>query len=250
MLHRTDSVAAAAHTDSVSDAPVRVVNRLIETLSPGAKARLLERLEPVELEFGVVLCEAEEVLTHAYFPLDGFISLVATVGAHPPLEMGLIGDEGMLGVTLVLGVPVAPLRGVVQGPGSALRMSAADLRREMKASPSLVRALNRYLYVLSVQLAQTAGCTRFHEIEARLSRWLLMTHDRAHSDHFHLTHQFLADMLGVQRSAVTIAAGGLQGRGYIKYTRGEIQILDRKGLESASCECYRAVVRDYEQIFA
>ena len=230
--------------------PAQVVNRLIETLSPGAKARMLERLEPVELTFGVILCDAEEVLTHVYFPLTGFISLVATVGVHPPLEMGLIGDEGMFGVTLVLGVPVAPLRGVVQGSGLALRMSATDLHREMKASPSLVKTLNRYLYVLSAQLAQTAGCTRFHEIEARLSRWLLMTHDRAHSDHFHLTHQFLAAMLGVQRSAVTIAAGDLQSRGYIRYTRGEIHILDRKGLESASCECYRAVVRDYEQIFA
>lgn len=230
--------------------PAQLVNRLIETLSPGAKARMLERLEPVELTFGVILCEAEEVLTHVYFPLTGFISLVATLGVHPPLEMGLIGDEGMLGVTLVLGVPVAPLRGVVQGSGSALRMSATDLHRELKASPSLVKTLNRYLYVLSAQLAQTAGCTRFHEIEARLSRWLLMTHDRAHADHFHLTHQFLAAMLGVQRSAVTIAAGDLQSRGYIRYTRGEISILDRKGLESASCECYRAVVRDYEQIFA
>ena len=230
--------------------PAQVVNRLIETLSPGAKARMLERLEPVELTFGVILCDAEEVLTHVYFPLTGFISLVATVGVHPPLEMGLIGDEGMFGVTLVLGVPVAPLRGVVQGSGLALRMSATDLHREMKASPSLVKTLNRYLYVLSAQLAQTAGCTRFHEIEARLARWLLMTHDRAHADHFYLTHQFLAAMLGVQRSAVTIAAGDLQSRGYIRYTRGEIHILDRKGLESASCECYRAVVRDYEQIFA
>lgn len=228
----------------------RLVNRLIETLPPGAKARLLDRLQPVEMAFGVILCEAEQLLDHAYFPLSGFISLVATVGLHPPLEMGLIGNEGMLGATLVLGVPLAPLRGVVQGPGSALRMSATDLRREMKASPSLVKTLNRYLYVLSAQLAQTAGCTRFHEIEARLSRWLLMTHDRAHGDRFHLTHQFLADMLGVQRSAVTIAAGALQSRGYLRYTRGEIRILDRPGLETASCECYAAVIRDYEQILA
>ncbi|MBP9947250.1 MAG: Crp/Fnr family transcriptional regulator [Vicinamibacteria bacterium] len=211
---------------------------------------MLERFELVELQFGSVLCEAEEILTHVYFPLSGFISLVATVGVHPPLEMGLIGDEGMLGVTLVLGVPLAPLRGVVQGSGSALRMSATDLRREMKASPALTKTLGRYLYVLSAQLAQTTGCTRFHEIEARLSRWLLMTHDRAHSDRFHLTHQFLADMLGVQRSAVTIAARNLKNRGYITYIRREISILDRIGLASASCECYRAVVRDYEQIFA
>ena len=230
--------------------PAQVVNHLIEVLSPAAKARMMARLEPVDLEFGTVLCEAEQTIRHVYFPLSGFISLVATVGLHPPLEMGLIGNEGMLGVTLILGVPVAPLRGVVQGSGSALRMSVPDLKVELKASPSLVKTLQRYLYVLSAQLAQTAGCTRFHEIDARLSRWLLMTHDRAHADHFHLTHQFLADMLGVQRSAVTIAAGGLQQRGLIRYSRGEIKILDRVGLEARSCECYAAVVRDYKQIFA
>ena len=230
--------------------PAQVVNHLIEVLSPAAKARMMARLEPVDLEFGTVLCEAEQTIRHVYFPLSGFISLVATVGLHPPLEMGLIGNEGMLGVTLILGVPVAPLRGVVQGSGSALRMSVPDLKVELKACPSLVKTLQRYLYVLSAQLAQTAGCTRFHEIDARLSRWLLMTHDRAHADHFHLTHQFLADMLGVQRSAVTIAAGGLQQRGLIRYSRGEIKILDRAGLEARSCECYAAVVRDYKQIFA
>jgi len=163
--------------------------------------------------------------------------------------MGLIGNEGLLGVTLVLDVPLAPLRGVVQGPGSALRMTAQELRAELKKSPSLGRTLNRYLYVLSAQLSQTAACTRFHEIEPRLARWLLMTHDRAHADHFHLTHQFLANMLGVQRSAVTIAAGALQARGLLRYSRGEIRILDRKGLEAAACECYRAVIRDYEQLF-
>ncbi len=230
--------------------PAPVVNHLIEVLSPAAKARMMGRLEQVDLVFGDILCEAEQSFRHVYFPLSGFVSLVATVGVHPPLEMGLIGNEGMLGATLILGVPVAPLRGVVQGPGTALRMSASDLRVELKASPSLVRTLQRYLYVLSAQLAQTASCTRFHEIEARLARWLLMTHDRAQGDHFHLTHQFLANMLGVQRSAVTIAAGGLQDRGIIRYTRGEIRILDRAGLEARACECYAAVVRDYKQIFA
>lgn len=222
-------------------------NRLLDALTPTARVRMMERLEEVNLVFGDILCEAEEDFRHVYFPVEGFISLVAKVDNHDPLEMGLIGNEGLLGVTVVLGVSQAPLRGVVQGPGSALRMTAQDLRRELKRSPSLVRTLNLYLYVLSAQLSQTAACTRFHEIEQRLTRWLLMTHDRAHADHFHLTHQFLAGMLGVQRSAITIAAGALQGRGLIRYSRGEIRILNRKGLEGATCECYRAVTKDYEQ---
>jgi len=226
-----------------------VVNLLLDDLAPSVRERIVRRAEPVHLTFGTILCEADEPFEHAYFPLSAFISLVSTVGKHPPLEMGLIGNEGMLGVTLILGVPMAPLRGVVQGEGDALRLSAVELHGEMRQSPSLAKTLNGYLYVLMAQLMQTAGCTRFHEIDARLSRWLLMTHDRAHANHFHLTHQFLADMLGVQRSAVTIAAGSLQERGLIHYTRGEITILDRPGLEGTACECYAAVVKDYDQVF-
>jgi CRP-like cAMP-binding protein len=212
--------------------------------------RILERCEPVDLVLGTILCEPDLPLPYAYFPLTGFISLVETVDNHPPLEMGLIGDEGMLGATLALGINSAPLQGVVQGTGSALRMTAPQLRHDLRNSPSLLRTLNRYLYVLIAQLSQSAACTRFHEVEARLARWLLMTHDRAHADHFYLTHKFLADMLGVQRSAVTIAAGALQRRNLIQYSRGEITVLGRRGLEAASCECYRAVVEDYTELFA
>ena len=226
-----------------------VANLLLDDLAPSVRARIERRTEPVHLSFGTILCEADEPFEYVYFPSSAFISLVARVGTHPPLEMGLIGNEGMLGVTLILGVTSAPLRGVVQGEGEALRMSAKDLLEELRHSPSLVKTLNNYLYVLMAQLTQTAGCTRFHEIDARLSRWLLMTHDRAHADHFHLTHQFLADMLGVQRSAVTIAAGILHDKGLIQYTRGEITILDRPGLESTACECYAAVIKDYAQMF-
>jgi CRP-like cAMP-binding protein len=175
---------------------------------------------------------------------------MATVGGHPPLEMGLIGNEGMLGATLVLGVNAAPLHAVVQGSGTALRMTAPHLRLALRDGPALLRMLNRYLYVLMAQLSQTAACTHFHEVDARLARWLLMTHDRAHADHFHLTHQFLADMIGVQRSAVTIAAGMLQQQKLIHYTRGEITVLDRPGLEAVSCECYDAVIEDYSRLFA
>jgi CRP-like cAMP-binding protein len=234
---------------SVATQP-QVVNRLIEGMPRKARDRLLDSCEPVDLDFGDILCERNQRFRHVYFPLTGIVSLVAMVKGHPPLEMGLIGNEGMLGVTLVLGINGARLRGVVQGAGVALRMPVRQFRRELIGSPLLLETLNRYLYVLLTQLAQTAVCTRFHQIEARLVRWLLMMHDRAHADHFKLTHQFLAHMLGVQRSAVTIAAGALQAGGLISYTRGEINILDRKGLEAASCECYQAVVEDYKKLFS
>ncbi len=211
---------------------------------------MLKSCTTVEMTFGETLCEAEQPFEHVYFPLKGFISLVAKLDDHPALEMGLIGNEGMLGATLLLDVDAVPLRGVVQGAGNALRMTASELRKQLRESPTLTRTLGRYLYVLMAQLSQTAACTRFHEIRPRLARWLLMTHDRSHGDGFHLTHEFLADMLGVQRSAITIAAGGLQRRKLIRYTRGHITILNRRGLEAASCECYAAVMTDYRKLLA
>lgn len=224
-------------------------NHLIDALPRAERLRILKRCATVKLVLGAILCEADRPLRYVYFPLSGFISLVASVGGHPPLEMGLIGSEGMLGGTLVLGVSNAGLQGIVQGGGTALRMSSADARRELKRSSSLSRIFSHYLYVMLAQLSQSAACTRFHQIDARLARWLLMTHDRAHADHFHLTHKFLADMLGVQRSAVTIAAGAMQAKKLIRYTRGEIRVVNRKGLEARSCECYQAVTRDYAALF-
>ena len=245
------SVVARGDEDSEgrdADRPP-LTNSLIDALPRADRRRMLKRCVPVKLVLGAILCEADRPLRYVYFPLSGFISLVATVGGHPPLEMGLIGSEGLLGGTLVLGVSNAGLQGVVQGGGTALRMSSADVRRELKRSASLSRIFSRYLYVMLAQLSQSAACTRFHQIDARLARWLLMTHDRAHADHFHLTHKFLADMLGVQRSAVTIAAGAMQAKKLIRYTRGEIRVLNRKGLEDRSCECYQAVTRDYAELF-
>jgi CRP-like cAMP-binding protein len=227
--------------------PTQVVNRLILGMPRKARERMLAQSELVDLKFGDVLCEADAAYTEVYFPLTGFISLVATVSDRPPLEMGLIGNEGMLGATIALGVAAAPLRAIVQGPGSAWCMNVATLQEALADDPTLSQLLDRYLFVLTAQLAQTVACTRFHEIEARLARWLLMTHDRAHADHFHLTHQFLANMLGVQRGAVTLAAGALQRRGLIRYARGEINVVARVGLEAAACECYAAVRQDYDQ---
>jgi CRP-like cAMP-binding protein len=218
--------------------PLPLANLLLGKLPKRESHKLIAQCETVELTFGNILCERGDRFDYVYFPLSGFISLVSQIEGHPPLEMGLIGNEGMLGVMLALGIDRVPLRGVVQGPGEALRMSAGNFRKALNDSQALSRSVFRYLYSTYTQVTQTATCNRFHEVEARLSRWLLMTHDRAHCDHFHLTHHFLADMLGVQRSAVTIAAGALQHRGLIHYSRGEINILDRKGLEASSCECY------------
>jgi hypothetical protein len=227
-----------------------VVNRLIEALPRAVQTRLLNHCDQVDLEFGTIVCEAGLRLPYAYFPLTATISLVTQVGNHAPLELGLIGDEGMLDAAMVLGVDTARLRGIVQGPGTALRVTAAQLRRQLRDGPALRHLLQRYLFVALSQLSQTAACSRFHEIKARLARWLLMTHDRAHGDHFRLTHQYLADMLGVRRSAVTIAAGALQKRKLIQYRRGEIRIVNRRALESASCECYQADIEDHRRLIA
>ena len=153
----------------------------------------------------------------------------------------------MFGIPLVLGIAVSAQRALVRGAGGALRLSAAAFKRELRGSAALQRGLNRYLYALMAQFAQTAACTRYHLLEARLARWLLMTRDRAHSDSFHLTHDFLADMLGVRRVGVTKAAGALQRRRLIAYRRGNITILDQTALQSASCGCYLAMKQTYDR---
>ncbi len=219
----------------------QVENRLLQGLPKKDLNSILDQCELVELAFGTVLCEPGHTLRHVYFPTTAFISLMTALRGHPPLEIDLIGYEGMLGATLALGVNTAPMHAVVQGAGSSLRMGCVQLQVLLRDQPLLLQRLNHYLYVLLKQLAQTVACSHFHEIEPRLARWLLMAHDRAHANHFYLTHALLANMLGVRRSGVTLAAGALQQRNLIRYTRGEITILDRKGLEAASCECYRAI---------
>ena len=223
------------------------VNRLLDALPNIDRRRVLAKFDNVELVFADVLYNLGERLNHVYFPLGCFISLIMPID-HTSIEVGLIGSEGMFGIPLALGVDVSPVRAVVQGAGSALRMGAASFRRELGRSPALQREIDRYAFVRASQLAQMAGCTRFHLIEARLARWLLMTQDRAHADSFHITQNFLAVMLGVRRVGVTKAAGSLQKRNLIRYSRGRMTILDRRGLKAASCGCYDEDRRSYERI--
>ncbi|WP_372529251.1 Crp/Fnr family transcriptional regulator [Piscinibacter sp.] len=225
-----------------------VENHLIELLPRKDRFHLLAVCEPVQLVLGDVLCEPGKPTRHVYFPTDGFISLVALSDGKPALEVGMVGREGMLGAHLALGVVTAPLHAVVQGPGGAWRVGSAAFRGELKRSPALRRSLNHYLYVLMTQLAASASCLRFHLIGPRLARWLLMSQDRAHADRFRVTHEFLAYMLGVRRVGITMAAGALQRGGLIEYHRGELTVLDRRGLEAAACGCYAVDRQAYADV--
>ena len=216
------------------------VNRLLAAISKRDRVAILKTCEEVELAFGDVVAEPNEPIRHVYFPTTSYISLITPQGASESLEVGLVGSEGVFGITLLLGIDDSPLKGLVQGGGRAMRMSVPHFRRASRESASFGRAVNAYLYVLMAQIAQTAACGRFHQLEARLARWILMTHDRAGSDRFPLTHLFLAQMLGVRRAGVTEAAGTAQKRGFIQYRRGIVQVLNRPALEAIACPCYQA----------
>ena len=225
-----------------------MVNRLLESLPVTDRRRMLAGCETVELVFADRLSTPGEPLQHVYFPIGGFISLIMPVDDSAALEVGMVGNEGMFGTPLALGVDISPVRAVVQGAGTALRMDAAAFRRELARSAALRQRIERYIFVQLSQLAQTAACTRFHVVEARLARWLLMTQDRAQTNAFHITQEFLAFMLGVRRVGVTKAARSLQQREMIQYSRGNITVLDRRGLKAAACGCYKADLESYDRM--
>jgi CRP-like cAMP-binding protein len=228
--------------------PAHQANRLIDDLPHTSRKRLLASCDNVDLGFGELLCARGDRIRHVYFPEDGFISELLPVDGRLSLEMGLVGNEGMLGVGAALSVNTTSLDALVQGAGRSLRIGVPKFRRELDASPALRRMTHRYIYVLMAQLSQAAACLSFHLLDARLAKWLLMTHDRASSNELRITHELLAQMLGVRRVGVTKAAGLLQERKLLRYNRGEITIIDRAGLERASCSCYRAGRDIYERV--
>lgn len=224
-----------------------IENHLIELLPRKERLRLLAVSEPFPLTLATVLSEPGNQAKFVYFPTSGFVSLVARIEGSPGVEVGMVGREGLLGAHLALGVVTSPLHALVQGEGVAWRVGAVAFQRELALSTVLTRSVQRYLYVLMTQLTMSAACLRFHQIGPRLARWLLMSQDRAHSDSFHVTQQFLAYMLGVRRVGITAAAGVLQEQGLITYRRGELTVLDRQGLEAASCRCYATDRKTYNE---
>ena len=227
-----------------------IENRLLRALPRKEYKRLVAHLEQVPLLFAEVLYEPGDTIEYVYFPNDGIVSLLSTVEDRSTLEIGVIGNEGMVGISVLLGVKTSPNRALVQGEGSAMRMKAAALRKAMNGDGSLQKLLYRSTHALMTQISQSAACNRFHTVEARLARWLLMTHDRMGTDEFRLTQQFLSDMLGVRRVGVTNAATALQKNKLITYSRGHITVLNRAGLEAAACKCYSIIKAEYDSFLS
>ena len=224
---------------STNGAPT--VNRLLATLSKNEYKRLLPNLKTVSLVLGEKLYEPGDVIKYVYFPNDSIISLISEMSETSWLEVGMVGNEGMAGLAVFMGVGFSSTRALVQGSGTAMRMSSATVRREANRLGSLHHILHRYSHSLLTQVSQTSVCNRFHLVDARLARWLLMTKDRLGVEEFPLTQEFLSNMLGVRREGVSKAAGALQAAKLISYSRGVISLLNRRGLEAKSCECYAII---------
>jgi CRP-like cAMP-binding protein len=221
-------------------------NRLLAALPAKEYQRLLPNLEEVALDFNTDIYKLGETISHVYFPNSGIISLLAAVDASSTLEVGLVGSEGMAGLPLFMGVKSSPVRAIVQGNGIAMRMKATDFVKECKNGGALSSLMLRFAHSMLVQISQSAVCYRFHRIEQRLARWLLMTGDRMESNEYQITQEFLSHMLGVRREAVNKAAGLLQKKDLISFSRRNIVIIDRPGLEAAACKCY-FIIREEEK---
>jgi CRP-like cAMP-binding protein len=226
-----------------------VHNRLLASLPPDALAALLPKLSPIVLTLRQNLYNPDAVIEAVYFPASGMISLIANLDDGTQAEVGIIGNEGMLGTSVLSGTDISFIEAMVQMPGTLLRMTVRDFRHEMEANTPFRALVLRYSEALQAQVMQTAACNGRHGLEERLARWLLMAHDRAGGDELPLTQEFMAMMLGVYRPSISITAGALQRAGLIRYSGGRIAVLDRAGLEAASCECYVAVQRRFSTLF-
>ena len=217
------------------------VNRLLATLPKNEYKRLLPNLKTVNLVLGEELYQPGEAIKYVYFPNDSIISLISELSETSWLEVGMVGNEGMAGLPVFMGVSSSSTHALVQGSGTAMRMSSVSVRKEANRLGSLHRLLHRYSHSLLTQVSQSSACNRFHLVNARLARWLLMTNDRLGVEEFPLTQEFLSSMLGVRREGVSKAAGALQAASLIHYSRGMITLLDRRGLVAQSCDCYTII---------
>ena len=223
-------------------------NRLLAALPAEDMDRLRPRLEPVEVTLRQIIQVPDEPITAVYFPESGWVSMVALLVDGSSVEVGIIGFEGMVGVPVLLGSDRSPTEGMIQAPGTLLRLSADVFREELDRSTALRTRLLRYALAFQVQVTQTAACNGHHALEQRLARWLLIAHDRVEGDDFPMTQEFLAMMLCVHRPGVTIAARLFQQAGLIRYNSGRITIMDRAGLEAAACECHGVVAREFQRL--
>jgi CRP-like cAMP-binding protein len=224
----------------------RPLNRLLAALPKTEFKLLFPKLELIPLVFNESIYEPGQEIKHVYFLESGIISLLSAVDVNSTLEVGIVGNEGLAGLPVFLGVTTSGNRAVVQGAGSAMRISASDFRAVSKNGTRLPQLIQRYVHSLLTQISQSAACNRYHLIEERLARWLLMTHDRMQTDQFQITQEFLSNMLGVRREAVNKAAGDLQRQKLISYSRGNLSINNRKGLEKAACPCYLIIKKEYD----
>ena len=227
---------------------ISISNRLLVALPREDLDFLRPHLEPVPLPHKQTLSEPNAPIDHVHFVQEGMVSLVQPLENGAMIEVGMIGNEGFVGVPVLLGADTSPLETMVQIPGSALRMQSSALREEAARSSALLQLLLRYVQALHTQVSLTAACNGRHTLPERLARWLLTARDRATSDRMPLSHEFLAMMLGVRRAGVTVAVGTLKAAALIGNTHGQVTIIDRKGLEAACCECYRTVRNEYQRL--
>jgi CRP-like cAMP-binding protein len=228
--------------------PPTTSNRILKALPWQEFERLSPHLEHVVLSVGDILYRPDEPITHVYFPDHGTVSIVCVLADGKTVEAGMVGNEGMFGISVFLGSVTSPMEAIVQLPGDGLRMHTAVLLEEFKQGGHLQDKLLRYTQAFIVQLAQTTACNRAHPLDGRLARWLLMSQDRAHSAELELTHEFMAMMLGTRRAGISEAASKLQDEGVIRYRRGHVKVLDRQKLEEISCECYPTVKKEFDRL--